>query len=193
MTVLGNGLYYGDLYEDAVSVGEAKLSMLRRIGASEGALLTAQGNVASIYNMAGRIEESGRMQRDVYLGYLKLFGEEHRETIREANNYANTLVDLGRFDEAKSVLRKMMPVARRVLGDSKDVTLTMRCAYARALYDDDGATLDDLREAVNMIEELERTARRVLGGAHPLTTIIGLKLQDARATLRARETPSRNA
>ena len=32
---------------------------------------------------------------------------------------------------------------------------------------DDGATLDDLREAVTTLEETERTARRVLGGAHP--------------------------
>ena len=32
---------------------------------------------------------------------------------------------------------------------------------------DTGATLDDLREAVTTLEELERTARRVFGGAHP--------------------------
>ena len=37
---------------------------------------------------------------------------------------------------------------------------------------DDGATLEDLREAVNFNEETMRTARRVLGGAHPLTKII---------------------
>ena len=53
--------------------------------------------------------------------------------------------------------------------------------------DDDGATLDDLREAVMTLEELKRTARRVLGGAHPLTEGIEDELQDARAALRARE------
>ena len=56
------------------------------------------------------------------------------------------------------------------------------------LYDDPGATLDDMREAVTTLEELERIARRVLGGAHPLTTNIGTNLRDARAALRARET-----
>ena len=50
---------------------------------------------------------------------------------------------------------------------------------------DPGATLDDLREAVTTLEELERTARRVLGGAHPLTTAHEKALQAARATLRA--------
>jgi hypothetical protein len=39
-------------------------------------------------------------------------------------------------------------------------------------------------------EEMERIARRVLGGAHPLTMQIEISLQKARAALRARETPS---
>ena len=66
--------------------------------------------------------------------------------------------------------------------------LEMRWSYGVALYDDDGATLDDLREAVMTLEELKRTARRVLGGAHPLTEGIEEDLNDVRAALRARET-----
>ena len=66
----------------------------------------------------------------------------------------------------------------------------MRTSYASALYSDDGAKLDDLREAVETLEDIERTARRVLGGAHPLTSGLERKLQKARAALRARETPS---
>ena len=61
--------------------------------------------------------------------------------------------------------------------------------YARALYEDPAATLDDLREAVATLEETERIARRVFGGAHPLTGGIEETLRDARAALRARETP----
>ena len=49
------------------------------------------------------------------------------------------------------------------------------------------ATLDDLREAVEMLEDTERTARRVLGGAHPLTEDIELELRRARSVLSARE------
>ena len=36
-----------------------------------------------------------------------------------------------------------------------------------------------------MLEDLERIARRVLGGAHPMTTQIENDLQDARAALNA--------
>jgi hypothetical protein len=58
-----------------------------------------------------------------------------------------------------------------------------------ALYKDASATLDDLCEAVETLEEMERTTRRVLGGAHPTTTGIESTLRKARAILRARETP----
>ena len=59
-----------------------------------------------------------------------------------------------------------------------------------ALYGDTGATLDDLREAVTTLEDTERTARRVLGGAHPLAATIEYHMRYSRAALRARETPS---
>ena len=52
---------------------------------------------------------------------------------------------------------------------------------------DDSATLDDLREAAKTLEDVERIARRVLGGAHPLTEAIEDSLQNARDKLRARE------
>ena len=64
---------------------------------------------------------------------------------------------------------------------------------AEALYSDGGAALDDLREAVTTLEETERTARRVLGGAHPLTKNVEASLRKMRARLRVRETPSKSA
>ena len=76
------------------------------------------------------------------------------------------------------------PTAKR--REMHDHTIYMRRCYAETLYLDDSATLDDLREAVTTLEETERIARRVLGGAHPLTSDIEDNLQDARAALRAR-------
>ena len=61
--------------------------------------------------------------------------------------------------------------------------------YAMTLYSAPDATLDDLREAVETLEDTVRIARRVFGGSHPLTTVIEMNLQRARAALRARETP----
>ena len=116
---------------------------------------------------------------------MRLNGEGNGHTLLAANNYASGLVDLRRLEEAKSVLRKMIPVARRVFGDTGRLTLTMRKIYARALYEDAGATLDDLREAVTTLEDAVRISRRVLGGAHPTTESIEDELPDARAALNA--------
>ena len=91
------------------------------------------------------------------------------------------------------LMRKTIPVARRVLGESHELTLRTRWVYARAFYNDDSATLDDLREAVTTLEELVIIARRVYGGAHPLTARNEGDLRNARAALRARETPPRSA
>ena len=46
------------------------------------------------------------------------------------------------------------------------------------------------REAVTTLEDTERTARRVFGGAHPTVRSIEVALRNGRADLRARETPS---
>ena len=91
------------------------------------------------------------------------------------------------FEEANSLLCKMIPVARRVLGESHQLTLRMRGAYAVVLHRK-CATLEDQREAVETLEETARAMRRVFGGAHPITRGIEANLQRAQAALRARET-----
>ena len=63
----------------------------------------------------------------------------------------------------------------------------MRSNYAIGLCKDDGATLDDLREAVTTLEDAERIARRVLGGAHPLTEGIESALERSREALHSSE------
>ena len=84
------------------------------------------------------------------------------------------------------MLRKSIPVARRVHGESDILTLRLRWCYAMVLYQD-GA----IREAVTTLEETARTAQRALGSAHPTTVGIEKHLRMLRAALAARETPSR--
>ena len=69
----------------------------------------------------------------------------------------------------------------------------MRVVYAAARYKAENATLDDLREAVTTLEEIERTARRVLGGTHPTTESIADNLRNARALAASDVEPLREA
>ena len=159
-----------------------------RVGAPERNVLNTQGNLAITYEALGQKERALPMRRDVYFGYVKILGKQDYDSIREATNYADTLLNLERFKEARSLTRKMMPVARRVLGENDAITLNMRWSYARALYEDTSAALADLREAVTTLEEMERIVRRKFGSAHPLTKKIEVSLEEAQAALRSRET-----
>ena len=187
MNLLGLGLYEASRFEEAVAVRETEFSMERRLNRSEKSILVVQGNLAGTYHMLGRLEQASSMYRDVYAGMVRLYGEEQEETLRAAYNYALSLNALLHFKEAKSLLRKMTPVAQRVLGENIETTLRMKWTYAQSLYKDPDATLDDVREAVETLEDADRIARRVLGGAHPITARMEGTLQKARANLRARE------
>ena len=149
-------------------------------------MLITQSNLATTYKYLGRLREALRLQRDVYSGCLRLYGEEHVETIHEAYNYANNLLDLARFKEAKTLMRRKIPVARSVLGKSHELTIKMQWNYAAALVRDAAATLDDLREAVTTLEDTAQIARRVLGGAHPATKVIEDYLKGSRIAPRPR-------
>ena len=98
-----------------MAVREAELFMLRRLGASERNILVVQSNLANTYDALGR-PDALILRRDVYSGFLKLFGEEKILTIGAAYNYALSLINLQRFEETRALLCKPLLVARRVLG-----------------------------------------------------------------------------
>jgi len=189
MGVLGSGLSEAQYHEDALPVKEAELAYGRRHGLPERLLLPVQSNLATTYAKLGRREEALRMRQDVYSRHVEHYGEEHGDTLAVALCYATSLFESSRFEEARSLSRKTMLLARRVLGENDDRTLRMRWNYARTLYENPGATIDDVREAVTTLEETERTARRVLGGAHPSATVIGNSLRESRVALLACEMP----
>ena len=84
-----------------------------------------QSNLANTYAELGRFEDALSLRRDVYSGRLRLYGEEHEMTLTAANNYAATLEKLQRYQEAKSLLRRIIPVAQRVLGAVSYTHLTL--------------------------------------------------------------------
>ena len=185
--LLAGGLYNAKHWEAALSVREAQLSMRRRDGASEDRILTVQSQIANTYDALGLDQESHQMSRDVYSISIKLYGEEHEDTLMGALSYATSLLRLERFIEAQSLLLKAMPVAQRVVGENHELTHRMRFTYAVVLYRDPGATLEDLRSAVTTLEDIEGIARRVYGVTHPLTGRVEHHLGNARTLLRARE------
>ena len=78
---------------------------------------------------------------------------------------------------------------------ARSIRLTRKCPCPGArgrsqtrvlLYQDDGATLDDLREAVATLESVAPLWKRVFGPSHPETPLVQNALEDAREALAAR-------
>ena len=61
----------------------------------------------------------------------------------------------------------------------------MRWLYANALHEDDGATLDDLRESVETLGSVAPLLTRVFGPSHPDTPNVQRALKEAREALAA--------
>ena len=89
-------------------------------------------------------------------------------TLLAANNYA---VPYGSTTLPRSQVAaaQNMPVARRVLGESNELTLNARWYYAVALYCPPAPRWTISARPWRTLEDADPIARRVLGGAHPLT------------------------
>ena len=91
-----------------------------------------------------------------------------KQPIRAANNYALTLLELQRFEEAKGILRRTVPVAQRTLGAEHELTLSLREDLSHATLDGESSA-EEKREALRILEEVAGVIRRILGPAHPNT------------------------
>ena len=185
MNLLGNGLSEMNRYADALSVQTAQYKTMERYGESDHNRLALESNLASSFEKLGQGDRALRIRRNVYSKTLRIYGEESIETIESVINYAQSLMSHAHFEEPKVLLRKKIPVARRLLGESHDLTIRLRSTYAVALYESPNATPDNLREAIKQLEEAGRITQRVYGGAHPNVAGIECDLQNARAALRA--------
>ena len=168
MNLLAGGLYATNNYEDALSVMEAQLPMMRRLGDSAHNILALQSNLANTYQGLRRLEQAMLLKGKVYSGYSKLYGEQHEHTLVAADNYAMALLELRRFEEAKRLLRKVAPVAQRVLGNDHELTLSVRENLCLATLDGESPA-EEKRDALKMFEDTLGVMRRVLGPQHPDT------------------------
>ena len=116
-------------------------------------------------------------------------GASHERTIACGVNLALSMLDVERWDDARTFLRKVLPVAGRSLGANHNQTLRLGQNLAAALNNNpeftrddprlnqpravsrpiDLNTGDDLLEAENIMQDNVQRWRRVFGPAHPET------------------------
>ena len=187
MNLLGAGLSEAYHFEDALTVLEAELAMKRRLGSSEQNILVAQTNIALCYYKLGRHQEALDLRREIYARGLAL-GVPSKDLFIDVLNLSWSMKECGLCAESKSFLREQLPAARRALGADHDTVIQLRWQHADALRLSDGASREDVVEAVTLLEELSRTTQRIYGTSHPLANDIRNTLGWARETLAAFDT-----
>ena len=171
---------------EAVTYREQLVIDLQQHGADEASLIEVKSNLGRAYGDAGRYDEALAIWREVYERGEALRGPEHEETLVSAGNLASSLLATGHHDEAKTLLRdKVLPTARRVLPPENDVIVSCDSMLALAIYKADDASVEDLREAVALLETVCTTSRRVYGAEHPHVAIHKDRLEAAQAKLAA--------
>ena len=93
--------------------------------------------------------------------------------------------ELKQFDEAKAFLQDRILEATRALGKDHDLTFRMQRMYAQCLYQNDGASREDVTAAIATLKELERKLTRIYGASHPQTGATRDRLAEAREKLAA--------
>ena len=173
MTQLGNGLEEVNKHEERIAIIETQLSTTLRLRPqNELNVLDIKHNLARCYLQTGRYEEAARLFRLVYARNKVLVGATDDSTIRAAHQLAATLIELGRYDQVKSLVLPLLPRGRR-----------FRMTYAMALYRPAGASRGEIFEAVEILEKEVCTDRRVLGPSHPDALEVLVELDRACMTL----------
>ena len=117
MNLLGLGLQDAKHYKDALSVREAELSTMRRLGGAEQRMLSIMANIGTAYENLGQLEKGLGIKQQVYARHMELYGIEderdpHRsQQLRRLPSWSTAV------EEAKALMRKTIPVARRVLAN----------------------------------------------------------------------------
>ena len=96
-------------------------------------------------------------------------GIDDASTIQAGLNLSVSLTDLKRYEEARSIQRKIIPVALRILGAENDTTLLLLRTNVRSVYSDPKATLADLRQTERSMRDVLQRTRQIYGASHPDT------------------------
>ncbi|MET7881283.1 tetratricopeptide repeat protein [Micromonospora profundi] len=137
---------------------------VRLLGDEHPSTLTARGNLATSYRMAGRTADAILIEEKVVVDFARLLGDEHPDTLTARGNLADSYWRAGRTADAILIEEKVLADRERLLGDEHPYTLTARgnlaVSYWRA-----GRTAD----AITLQEKLVADSERLLGDEHPDT------------------------
>ena len=135
--------------------------------------LNALGNLASTLRSIGHYGEALDYRKKVYLAYKAMFGESDPDDIvRAMNNFAISLSDFGRHDEARTLQEEILTLRTETLGEKNSKTINAMSALAFTLsnlncYDE---VLELQRRILRLCEETFKSdPRKILAAMQNLS------------------------
>ena len=183
----------------AICIHQANLDSVRRFMSDEeeDELLRAQTYLAQAYENFGRTSEALALHREIYAKTKELVDEGADlvdDLINTVSSLGSTLMEVGRFSEARTVLQEHLTVASDSLGADHQETLFLNVYYAESLlYKDANEEITaeqdraDFLEAERIAADVLCRAERIYGIHHPDTNFARDILKDAREELAAQE------
>ena len=155
------------------------------------ALLAVRDNIASCLSEIGRHEEAQALLTDIFAETRDSFGLRDVDTLEAAYSLCTAMVGHEDYAGCVQFFRdfNLIDATARVHGADHEIVLRTRRVYARALYSGENAPLSDVRQAVEILEEVSRMSSRVLGPRNPRTLRSEDYLQEAREELARAEAP----
>jgi len=168
---VGRALSAVNNFEDAFVVEKAALEYYEHVAPDYVEnIITLRGNMAVSLSRLGREEESLSIKRECYQYLVHHEGKTSERAMFQAYNIAVSLAHLQKNTEAISLMREQLPLVKRVLDNDHELTLKFQKLYAKTLFaPPDGPWSEEKVRARGLMEAFTRSARRVLGPAHPET------------------------
>ena len=106
---------------------------------------------------------------------------------------SSRIIQLKRWPATRAYVKKHLPTMEQVVGVDHEYTIKMRSTLASVLYIDPNASVADVREALVLLDGLEKQTNRVLGKQHPTAVTIQNNIILARGRLGQLDSAALNA
>ena len=157
-------------YNSAIEHHQRAIEILERLeGRLSAETIAAVGGLGQTYDFAGRPAAALPFLRDAHDRAVKALGD-NDDTMIQANNLANVLRQLQRFDEAEPLDRSALTWRERNLGPADGSTLISRKNLALDLIG-----LDRQKEAMELYRQIVATLERERGPDSPMTMDLRLE------------------
>ncbi|MBZ0269726.1 tetratricopeptide repeat protein, partial [bacterium] len=155
------------LLVEAEAHAQEALEIAQAAGGTPLDVANAAGNLGSIYAQQGRFDDAILMHLTGIRAKEEMYGAAHPRVADSRRNYAVTLLDAGRPNEAKPIAERALRDGKAALGDDHPAV-----GISKLVLADVEAKLGHREEAVALYEKVHGIWSGKIPGTHPFWSVL---------------------